>query len=961
LSELENLGQTDEQHHPPPRATTPGDLDHSHLGSMKLGSLVVTNGDPVSPGPSIAETFRSRPIGSHCHNHKEEEYFSAEESGPETPRAEKFTSRNTWSETEQEVFSGPLIQNAEAEGSTTATESPSTPRARRCGSRLKNQVRRDFSVTSSSQQSQQSDRTDGSEVTRYQLEDKTSIKQQSTKKLKTPRKRLSKAAPVRVSTTRLHDLVSEEFGFPDGDPILPSKFYHSRNDSSTSAPELACEYQAGLPDSPFSEVIPVPPRDALPMVADPSAEEGILDGNQQYYNSTKDTQASTVSLVSNLEPESAKETEEINPYAPWSSGVITPQTALGSHPPDRMHVPSHSTSLSSRPSQQSDSNYSTASHYRHEKSPQVETFDCNTGRFSPEDANNEERSWRELSPSEPNSHNIIRTGEKSMLPQSYNHNSTFSKSVSPRSSTVSSIIHDSAGTKAADRKEKAKSWRNSRMRFSRLLSSDSNSDRDKATISNHVAQTPDVRPQTAKSTKSATKSTTEARTPKKLQKKRPISYVPIPMIDLSIPIIPRELTIKLQDRPDIYGDCILGDRVVLGVPNEINERSKTPMMLLNDAVVEGNMVKISPSRPMLVKSASSPVGAPVKPSRAPPPLPRQDSAPARPTTQRRSSLTRLLRLNSMVGGNPKMLRSEEDYDSSLFPTEFASMGSVSHSLGASPYDFASSPPMQATRGHWQPPPKHSQHINSYMGQHMPIPRLKRPGFQMPRRPKSFHGRTVGNKMEMVGEETVEDIAYDDMMSASQNQQNSTDYSPFADDEQQHNQPLRPKSMGNSSVRQYIPHRSESEVYPVPPLPLKNKPSWSGPSDLWRAHRESAIQNIHSQKPVQLEVGLKTNALGSRISPIELPAISANPRPRSQIGQQQRHLLHQLHQPLRRPRPHSELISAKSQPELRASARFYTDHNASSNEVVGKAQRISQVPVGGPTVVVLRKKQPLAAT
>ncbi|KAF2108951.1 hypothetical protein BDV96DRAFT_246046 [Lophiotrema nucula] len=60
---------------PTPRAQTPGEMDYSHLGSLKLGSLVVTNGAP-SPAPSARRVPR-RQSGPRASS--EEDYFTASE------------------------------------------------------------------------------------------------------------------------------------------------------------------------------------------------------------------------------------------------------------------------------------------------------------------------------------------------------------------------------------------------------------------------------------------------------------------------------------------------------------------------------------------------------------------------------------------------------------------------------------------------------------------------------------------------------------------------------------------------------------------------------------------------------------------------------------------------------------------------------------------------------------------
>ncbi|KAF1836567.1 hypothetical protein BDW02DRAFT_216477 [Decorospora gaudefroyi] len=66
-----------------PRARTPGELDYSHLGSLKLGSLVVTNGAP-SPAPS---TRVVKP-----HHAEDDGYFSVAD-GDSSPLTMKTTRR----------------------------------------------------------------------------------------------------------------------------------------------------------------------------------------------------------------------------------------------------------------------------------------------------------------------------------------------------------------------------------------------------------------------------------------------------------------------------------------------------------------------------------------------------------------------------------------------------------------------------------------------------------------------------------------------------------------------------------------------------------------------------------------------------------------------------------------------------------------------------------------------------
>ncbi|KAF2740360.1 hypothetical protein EJ04DRAFT_507896 [Polyplosphaeria fusca] len=76
LAKIASLDSADNGRESPTlRATTPGELDYSHLGSMKLGSLVVMNG-----APSPAASARRVPRATTMHDaSQEEDYFTASE------------------------------------------------------------------------------------------------------------------------------------------------------------------------------------------------------------------------------------------------------------------------------------------------------------------------------------------------------------------------------------------------------------------------------------------------------------------------------------------------------------------------------------------------------------------------------------------------------------------------------------------------------------------------------------------------------------------------------------------------------------------------------------------------------------------------------------------------------------------------------------------------------------------
>ncbi|KAH7391814.1 hypothetical protein BKA66DRAFT_413227 [Pyrenochaeta sp. MPI-SDFR-AT-0127] len=79
-----------------PRAQTPGEMDYSHLGNLRLGSLVVTNG-AASPASSVKITKQS------SHQAEEEDYFSTAEVGS-SPLVMKTTRRRGHAKSKSSVL-----------------------------------------------------------------------------------------------------------------------------------------------------------------------------------------------------------------------------------------------------------------------------------------------------------------------------------------------------------------------------------------------------------------------------------------------------------------------------------------------------------------------------------------------------------------------------------------------------------------------------------------------------------------------------------------------------------------------------------------------------------------------------------------------------------------------------------------------------------------------------------------
>ncbi|KAF2198147.1 hypothetical protein GQ43DRAFT_174459 [Delitschia confertaspora ATCC 74209] len=76
LTKLSTLDVAEESRNSPtPRAKTPGDMDYAHLGSLKIGSLYVTNGAPSPSASVISKLAARRP--SNQESAQEDDYFTA--------------------------------------------------------------------------------------------------------------------------------------------------------------------------------------------------------------------------------------------------------------------------------------------------------------------------------------------------------------------------------------------------------------------------------------------------------------------------------------------------------------------------------------------------------------------------------------------------------------------------------------------------------------------------------------------------------------------------------------------------------------------------------------------------------------------------------------------------------------------------------------------------------------------
>ena len=291
------------------RAGTPGLMEYAHLGSHKHGSLVVTNG-PASPSPSVLSKPMS-PSKSTADVVRDEDFFTASE-GEGRP-----------SSVEDDDFGPPLPQRqySDLDGLPSQRErigrlqhrfmvSASNPAAR-SGSPLKREVR---------EQSEESEDVD-------------------VDTLLGPPERQPTPANNGISLANLsfEDMSDDELEMPKVKPIGPHQ----------SAISLASEYIADLPPSPYASAVDVSQcsipefeSEAERILHEPmQPDEGFYDASPEF-------------------EESAQECFEELDHRPPFTREITPETALRSHPPQRMPLRSTIEQTTPPPPTKSDSGYS---------------------------------------------------------------------------------------------------------------------------------------------------------------------------------------------------------------------------------------------------------------------------------------------------------------------------------------------------------------------------------------------------------------------------------------------------------------------------------------------------------------------------------------------------------------------------------------------------------------------------
>jgi hypothetical protein len=264
------------------RAPTPGDMEYSHLGSLKIGSLVVTNG-LASPAPSFVSRDFTNPRRQSVVSRPEDEYFTASEGGSTHEGIERALPALPPMESRR---SSPITE------STLSLEQPQTPErigrhgvliSKRSGSPLKREIRAESPI--------------------YVDERKSPVIRQP---------RAAKSAVSLIALSENHSLFENTSS--DEEP----RKRHPRNRSkSQSAISLASEYMADLPPSPYDrsqqsrELPAVPSHESLGYRRSQTSEVVPVDIDQREIDEA-------LGLPESDLPEKVE---------------ISPETALRSHPP----------------------------------------------------------------------------------------------------------------------------------------------------------------------------------------------------------------------------------------------------------------------------------------------------------------------------------------------------------------------------------------------------------------------------------------------------------------------------------------------------------------------------------------------------------------------------------------------------------------------------------------------------
>lgn len=814
LSRLEDLAESAEAGdkrasllvdalHAAARPITPADLEYSHTGSLRIGSLIITNGVPSSPGPSIADTIRQ-------------------------------TIRLSLHEATLDPKGGKL----------------------------------DFAFLDVEPQSK--------EIFDPSQADASPEEEHVPREFVQPEGYLERSA----SGTVVRRVARHVLEAPEGDdsPIL----------GALNIPLPKPNHREISPQPSFSKLL----RDAAEEVELAlQTPTGPPDGSE-----VDDPLADTVSYIGGADKEVRSSTpmsRHLFAVTPMENHLIPADSYFdsdmngtlqpGSQNVDPSAVPVKSSSIKSRPSQsKSDSGYSSASG----KAPEVDS--TRSSWNSPQHQTGlHEAPTNEVKPSiELESHQQIPVTEE---PNTREMHRAYTVEPSPDLSYTPSLEHaQTMPSRSSNQEIKAKSWRNSFMRssLSRLRSNDSIAVQSIESGSSDKNDENSPRPNTSNSSKSA----------KKLQKRRPFSVQPMTFdqdLDKTIPRIPSGILQRFDERQIQFNGPSTGRYYE-------NNNSRSQVSLKEEQRSSPLEIQRKPSNRFSMIEQSRPSSTIAPPMQQPVQYPeaRSPPVPKHQNLQKRLSIKRLSR-NPDSRDSLRQHRSEDedDLNTHVYPHhEYASFGSVAHSLGSSPYDHAMMGTNTTTNNKRNSINGATQHQQKYPGQNgiaIPPPHamsytrhhnappalpeksaeqqqqahLRRPGpsaFRDRHRPKSFHGRGAPpRRMEVLGEEEME-AELDSMPHLSASQAG-------------HLVAIRPMSMNphQHSIYGKVQY-AETEEHPLPqlgkpPMETSTQPTtadWAFHERTWRERRENLAN-------------LKMSGGESRATPQH--RMSLQQRPSQQLG------------------------------------------------------------------------------
>jgi hypothetical protein len=614
------------------RAATPGDREYSHLGSLKIGSLVVTNG-LASPAPSFVSRDFTNPRRPSSEPRLEDEYFTASEGG--SPR------KPTYEDDGSPLPELPPLEHrrpSTAAESTLSFEQPRTPErtgrtgqlaSRRSGSPLKREIH--------------------AENLRFG-DDRDSL--------------YSRQPRAVVSAISLTALSENHSLFENTSSDEETKWQHARHRAdSQSAISLASEYMAEMPPSPYARsrlqqsraLPPTPSHESLEFERAGSFENGPANLEYQEIEKYRETPADFDELENETFEDLSVDFDqrEIDEALGLPDSdmppreEISPHTALRSHPPSNLALKS---ALKNKPqvSAKTDSGYSSGC--------------SNPGAYEDMFYDAEQSHGEDV-----RLHNEAQAGAEPTTPDQRGRSPDYWDTLrklegAPKQTPIKSDESEQTQQKKVER---SRSLRKSiRKSLPRMLSSNN------TPTGSSNSSTPETKSESKAESKAA------AKQQKKLQKKRPLSQPPLSfggmrsLTDGDIPRVPSAVysrfSMRLAESPGM-------EHLEQTYENATSGDSRRGSASPSPAVICGTLVPASyfPDS----EGYDSPVGKVKRLSKA------IDSGGPPPPPIHRHSMQASRRVSR---GNTPPKNTEDEI------IGVADFGTVARSLGGSPYDAAMS-------------------------------------------------------------------------------------------------------------------------------------------------------------------------------------------------------------------------------------------------------------------------------